>query len=115
LRDESSIAFALARCVFSDWDGANLGSDGRYHVIHCAETNFLDAMSVKTKAQPEKKIELKGERPPGVIGEMKPKKALKMLRRWREEGSLEEEERVWEQLEPALRDSLNLSTCNLPT
>lgn len=49
-----------------------------------------------------KKIKLKGERPPGVIGEMHPERALEMMRRWREEGSLEEEERVWEQLDKML-------------
>ena len=51
-----------------------------------------------------RKIELKGERPPGVIGEMKPEKALRMMRKWREEGSLEEEERTWKALDRILRE-----------
>lgn len=54
------------------------------------------------EARPEKKIKLRGERPPGVIGEMHPERFLKKLRRWRTEGSLEEEERVWEQLDKML-------------
>jgi hypothetical protein len=54
---------------------------------------------------PRKKIQLKGERPPGVIGEMHSERLLKKLRRWRTEGSCEEDERVWEQFEPSLRDS----------
>lgn len=56
----------------------------------------------ETEAPREKKIELRGERPPGVIGEMHPERFLKKLRRWRTEGSLEEEERVWEQLDKLL-------------
>lgn len=52
--------------------------------------------------EPRKKIKLRGKRPPGVIGEMHPERALEMMRRWREEGSLEEEERVWEQLDKML-------------
>jgi hypothetical protein len=54
--------------------------------------------------QKQQKIELRGKRPPGVIGEMKPEKALEMLKRWREEGSLEEEERTWKELDRILRE-----------
>ena len=52
----------------------------------------------------ERKIELRGERPPGVIGKMRPEKALDMLDRWREEGSLEEDERTWKELDRILRE-----------
>ncbi len=51
-----------------------------------------------------KKIKLRGERPPGVIGEMKPEKVLEMLEEWRQEGSLEEEERTWAELDRILRE-----------
>ena len=62
-------------------------------------------MSEKSQSeQTEKKIELRGERPPGVIGEMRPERALEMLERWRQEGSLEEEERTWKELDRILRE-----------
>lgn len=62
-------------------------------------------MSEKSQSEKtERKIELRGERPPGVIGEMKPEKILEMLDRWREEGSLEEEERTWKELDRILRE-----------
>lgn len=62
-------------------------------------------MSQKSQSEEtERKIELRGERPPGVIGEMKPEKALDMLDRWREEGSLEEDERTWKELDRILRE-----------
>lgn len=62
-------------------------------------------MSEKSQSeQTERKIELRGERPPGVIGEMKPEQALEMLDRWRQEGSLEEEERTWKELDRILRE-----------
>jgi hypothetical protein len=69
------------------------------------EKETVERAEAEREAPPEKKIELKGERPPGVIGEMHPERFLKKLRRWRTEGSLEEEERIWRQFEPALRDS----------
>ena len=56
------------------------------------------------QAKRRTKIELKGERPPGVIGEMKPEKVLEMLKQWSEEGSLEEEERTWAELDRILRE-----------
>src|SRR5699024_3722031 len=52
----------------------------------------------------KRKIKLRGERPPGVIGEMKPEKAIKMMEKWRKEGSLEEEERTWKELDRILRE-----------
>jgi len=66
------------------------------------EKETVERAEAEREAPPEKKIELKGERPPGVIGEMHPERLLKKLRRWRTEGSLEEEERVWEQLDKML-------------
>ena len=66
------------------------------------EKETVERAEAEREAPPEKKIELKGERPPGVIGEMHPEQLLKKLRRWRTEGSLEEEERVWEQLDKML-------------
>lgn len=56
------------------------------------------------QATGKRRIELRGERPPGVVGEMNPEKALEMLAKWREEGSLEEEERTWAELDRTLRD-----------
>ena len=61
-------------------------------------------MSTEKHSEQEKqKIKLRGKRPPGVIGEMKPEKILEMLDRWRQEGSLEEEERTWKELDRILR------------
>lgn len=64
-------------------------------------------MSEKTpqdeRAAEREKVQLK--RPPGVTGEMHPERFLEKMRRWREEGSLEEEERIWRQFEPSLRNS----------
>ncbi len=61
-------------------------------------------MSENTEQAKKRKIELRGERPPGVIGEMKPEEALEMMKKWREEGSLEEEERTWAELDRILRE-----------
>jgi hypothetical protein len=52
----------------------------------------------------KRKIKLRGERPPGVIGEMKPEKAIKMMEKWQKESSLEEEERTWKELDRILRE-----------
>jgi hypothetical protein len=46
----------------------------------------------------KRKIKLRGERPPGVIGEMKPEKAIKMMEKWQKEGSLEEERTYLERI-----------------
>ncbi len=61
-------------------------------------------MKKKTKQPKKRKIKLRGERPPGVIGEMKPEKIIKMLDKWQKEGSLEEEERTWKELDRILRE-----------
>lgn len=60
-------------------------------------------MSENTKTK-EIKREIAGGRPPGVVGEMHPEKIHEMLKRWREEGSLEEEERTWAALDKILRE-----------
>jgi hypothetical protein len=64
-----------------------------------------ERVAVDREAPPENRSELRGERPPGVIGEMHPERFLKRSRRWRKEGFLEEEERIWRPFEPSLRDS----------
>ena len=62
-------------------------------------------MSEEKQSQTEKgRIKLRGERPPGVIGEMDPKKALDVLRKAREERTLEEDERSWRELDRILRE-----------
>ena len=61
-------------------------------------------MSHSEKEKEERRIKLRGKRPPGVIGEMKPEKMLRMLDKWKEEGSLEEEERTWKELDRILRE-----------
>ena len=58
----------------------------------------------KSSKKERKKIKLRGKRPPGVIGEMKPEKVREMLERWKKEGSLEEEERTWKELDRILRE-----------
>jgi hypothetical protein len=50
---------------------------------------------------------LRGKRPDGVVGEMKPRKFIERIRRAQREGNLEEEEASWRELEPYLRDSEN--------
>ncbi len=61
-------------------------------------------MSKNNEQRKENKIKLRGEKPPGVIGQMKSEELRKMLRQWREEGSLEEEERTWAELDRILRE-----------
>lgn len=61
-------------------------------------------MKEKAKKSKKRKIKLRGERPPGVIGEMKPEKLIEALDRWQQEGSLEEEERTWKELDRILRE-----------
>lgn len=61
----------------------------------------MDENKEQTKAR---KIELKGERPLGVIGEMQPEKALEILRQARQERTLEEDERSWKELDRILRE-----------
>jgi hypothetical protein len=57
-----------------------------------------------SRSSKQKKIELKGERPPGVVGEMDPEKALDVLRRAREERTSEEDERSWRELDRILQE-----------
>jgi hypothetical protein len=61
----------------------------------------------------EKKVErteeieiqpLRGKRPKGVVGEMKPRQAIDTIRRAQREGSLEDDEACWRELAPYLRD-----------
>jgi hypothetical protein len=52
----------------------------------------------------QEKIELKGERPPGVVGEMNPEKALDILRRAREGRTSEEDEQSWRELDRILQE-----------
>lgn len=61
-------------------------------------------MKEKTKKSKKRTIILRGERPPGVIGEMKPEKIIEALNKWQKEGSLEEEERTWKELDRILRE-----------
>lgn len=53
----------------------------------------------------ERKREIAGGRPPGVIGEMHPEKIHEMLKEWRAEGSIEEEKRTWAALDRILREN----------
>ena len=47
---------------------------------------------------------LRGKRPKGVVGEMKPRQAIERIRRAQRERSLEEDEESWREIEPYLRD-----------
>jgi hypothetical protein len=47
---------------------------------------------------------LRGKRPKGVVGEMKPRQAIETIRRAQRERSLEEDEESWREIEPYLRD-----------
>lgn len=52
----------------------------------------------------QRRIELKGRRPAGVIGEMKPEELLKALREARKEHTLEDDEQSWRELDRILRE-----------
>jgi hypothetical protein len=64
----------------------------------------MATMNEEKRQTKKRKIKLRGERPPGVIGEMKPEKLIEMLDRWQREGSLEEEERIWKELDRILSE-----------
>ena len=57
-----------------------------------------------TEALAEGRIKLRGERPPGVIGEMQPERLLRRLREARQAHTLEDDERSWRELERILRE-----------
>jgi hypothetical protein len=61
-------------------------------------------MSEQSPRSPNPEIELKGERPPGVVGKMDPENALDVLRRAREERTSEEDERSWRELDRILQE-----------
>jgi hypothetical protein len=62
-------------------------------------------MSERTpRPSDREKITMKGERPPGVVGEMNPEEALDILRRARTERTAEEDERSWSELDRILRE-----------
>ncbi len=65
---------------------------------------IMTTMKEEKEQTKKRKIKLRGERPPGVIGEMKPEKAIKMMEKWQKESSLEEEERTWKELDRILRE-----------
>jgi hypothetical protein len=48
---------------------------------------------------------LRGKRPNGVVGEMKPRQFIERIRRAQREHTLEDDEASWRELEPYLRDS----------
>lgn len=47
---------------------------------------------------------LRGERPPGVVGRMKPRQLIEALDRAQREADPEQEERSWRELERILRE-----------
>lgn len=68
-------------------------------------TNRKDAMSqAKETGAPAERIQLRGERPPGVVGEMQPGRLLARLREARKEHTLEDDERSWRELSRILRE-----------
>lgn len=58
----------------------------------------------KNTEAPAERIQLRGERPPGVVGEMQPEEALRRLREARKAHTLEDDERSWRELERILRE-----------
>jgi len=62
-------------------------------------------MSERTPRSPDReKITLKGERPPGVVGDMNPEEALEIMRRARTERTSAEDEQSWSELDRILRE-----------
>lgn len=60
----------------------------------------LNDRSGKLKIQ----TKLRGERPPGVVGRMKPRKLIDFLEKEQRERTLEEDEQSWGELERILRE-----------
>lgn len=56
--------------------------------------------------QKKRKVQtkLRGERPPGVVGRMKPRQLIELIERMKREHTLEEEERTWKELDRILRE-----------
>ncbi len=80
---------------------------GRQGFPRTCEGRLMSKQNGQTEGNPSGKREiqkLRGKRPPGVVGRMKPRQLIELLERMEREHTLEEEERTWRELDRILRE-----------